>query len=88
METGVEAEMVFKLKQPAQAPRRRMSARQISKDVGVAVDEVMATLSELGEYVKSPASMLEEPVVRRLYEVLHRRYEPDKPKAAPPVNAG
>ena len=76
--------MVFKLKQPPQGPRRRMSARQISKELGVPVGEVMATLNELGEYVKSPASMLEEPVIRRLYEAVHRRYEPEKPKAAPP----
>ena len=76
--------MVFKLRQPPQRPRRRMSARQISKDVGVDANEVMAALAELGEYAKSPASMLEEPVVRRLYEALNGRYESDKPKAAPP----
>ena len=44
----------------------------------------MATLSDLGEYVKSPASMLEEPVIRRLHEALHLRYVSDTPKPAPP----
>lgn len=76
--------MVFKLKQPPQGPRRRMNARQISKEVGLSVDEVMSTLARLEEYVKSPASMLEEPVVRRLYENLDARYEADQQKAPPP----
>lgn len=81
---GLEAEIVFTKKQPPQAPRPRMNARQISKSTGIAVDEVMATVSDLGEYVKTPASMLEEPVVRRVYDALHLRYVSDKPRPTPP----
>lgn len=40
-------------------------------------------LSDLGEYVQSPASKLEEPVIRRLYEALGAQHESAKPKSPP-----
>ncbi|HTF39017.1 MAG TPA: hypothetical protein VK754_00295 [Propionibacteriaceae bacterium] len=40
-------------------------------------------LADLNEYVQSPASKLEEPVIRRLYEALSGQYEPEKPKPPP-----
>ena len=75
--------MVFKLKQPPQGPRRRMTARAVAKEVGLSTDTVMAALADLNEYVQSPASKLEEPVIRRLYEVLGGDYEPEVPKSPP-----
>ena len=40
-------------------------------------------LADLNEYVQSPPSKLEEPVIRRLYEALSGQYEPEKPKPPP-----
>lgn len=62
--------MVFKLAQPPQGPRRRMTARAVAKELGLSTDTVMAALADLNEYAQSPASKLEEPVIRRLYEAL------------------
>lgn len=75
--------MVFKLRQPPQEPRRRMSAREVAKDLGVRIEVVMAAIGELGEFVQSPASKLEEPVIRRLYAAMGGRYEPARPKPSP-----
>jgi hypothetical protein len=75
--------VVFKLKQPPLGPRCRMSAREIGKDLGVDIDRVMAALADLGEYVPSPASKLEEPVIRRLYEGLGAQQESAKPESPP-----
>jgi hypothetical protein len=43
----------------------------------------MTALGDLGEYIQSPASKLEEPVIRRLYEALGAQHEPAKPKSPP-----
>ena len=43
----------------------------------------MAALADLGEYVRSPASRLEEPVIRRLYEAMGGQLEPERPKSPP-----
>jgi hypothetical protein len=43
----------------------------------------LAALADLNEYVQSPASKLEEPVIRRLYEALGGHFEPEKPKPPP-----
>jgi hypothetical protein len=75
--------MVFRLRQPPQGPRPRMSAREVAIDVGAGVEQVMAMVSALGEYVQSPSSKLEEPVVRRLYDALGSTYETAKPKPPP-----
>jgi hypothetical protein len=75
--------VVFKLKQPPQVPRRRMTARAVANELGLSTDTVMAALADLNEYVQSPASKLEEPVIRRLYEALGGHYEPEKPKPPP-----
>ena len=75
--------MVFKLKQPPPGRRPRVSAQGVAKDLSVSTEKVMSALADLGEHVQSPASKLEEPVVRRLYEVLGGEYEPEKPKPPP-----
>jgi hypothetical protein len=75
--------MVFKLKQPPREPRPRVSAREVAKDLSVPPEMVMAALADLGEYVQSSASKLEEPVIRRLYEAMGNQYEPEKPKSPP-----
>jgi translation initiation factor IF-2 len=41
---------------------------ELAKEFGVTSKEVLAALTELGEYVKSPSSTVEAPVVRRLTE--------------------
>jgi translation initiation factor IF-2 len=41
---------------------------ELAKEFGVTSKDVLAALSELGEYVKSPSSTVEAPVVRRLTE--------------------
>ena len=46
--------------------KARVSA--IAKELGVPSKDVLAKLTELGEYVKSPSSTVEAPVVRRLHE--------------------
>jgi hypothetical protein len=75
--------VVFKLAQPPQGPRRRMTARAVAKELGLSTDTVMAALADLNEYAQSPASKLEELVIRRLYEALGGHYEPEKPKPTP-----
>lgn len=72
--------MVFKHKQPPLGPRRRASPREVARALDVDLDSVMAALVDLGEYVSSPASKIEEPVARRLYEALGGQYEPEAPK--------
>ncbi len=46
--------------------KARVSA--IAKELGVQSKDVLAKLTELGEYVKSPSSTVEAPVVRKLHE--------------------
>ncbi len=46
--------------------KARVSA--IAKELGVPSKDVLAKLTELGEYVKSPSSTVEAPVVRKLHE--------------------
>ena len=41
---------------------------ELAKEFGVTSKEVLAALTEMGEYVKSPSSTVEPPVVRRLTE--------------------
>ena len=60
-----------------------MTARAVAKELGLSTDTVMAALADLNEYAQSPASKLEEPVIRRLYEALGGHYEPEKPKPTP-----
>lgn len=43
----------------------------------------MSSLKDFGEYVSSPASKLEEPVLRRLYESLGYEYQPEPLKKPP-----
>ena len=41
---------------------------ELAKEFGVTSKEVLAALTDMGEYVKSPSSTVEPPVVRRLTE--------------------
>ena len=43
---------------------------ELAKELGVPSKEVLAKLSELGEFVKSASSTVEPPVVRKLKESL------------------
>src|SRR5699024_1543909 len=53
-------------------PRRRAVAKvrvhELAKEFGVPSKTVLATLSDMGEYVRSASSTVEAPVVRRLNE--------------------
>ena len=61
--------------------KARVSA--IAKELGVPSKDVLAKLTELGEYVKSPSSTVEAPVVRRLHEA----FPTPPPKAAKATKA-
>ncbi|MDQ4036774.1 MAG: translation initiation factor IF-2 N-terminal domain-containing protein, partial [Actinomycetota bacterium] len=61
--------------------KARVSA--IAKELGVPSKDVLAKLTELGEYVKSPSSTVEAPVVRRLHEA----FPTPAPKAAKAAKA-
>ncbi|NYI41829.1 translation initiation factor IF-2 [Demequina lutea] len=59
---------------------------EIAKEIGVSSKDLMAKLSELGEYVKGPSSTLEAPVVRKAKEAFPNATgpapEPSTPKVA------
>ncbi|MCW2526951.1 MAG: infB, partial [Pseudonocardiales bacterium] len=65
---------------------------ELAKELGVTSKVVLAKLNELGEYVKSPSSTVEAPVVRKLREALPVAAAPAKKapakKAAAPAAAG
>ena len=46
---------------------------ELAKELGVSSKDVLAKLSELGEFVKSASSTVEAPVARRLREAFPRR---------------
>ena len=52
---------------------------ELAKELGVDSKTVLAKLGELGEFVKSPSSTIEPPVVRRLRDAF--------PAAPPPAPA-
>ncbi|WP_233165049.1 translation initiation factor IF-2 N-terminal domain-containing protein, partial [Mycobacterium sp. AT1] len=56
---------------------------ELAKELGVTSKEVLARLSEQGEFVKSASSTVEAPVARRLREALGGGSKPAAPKAAP-----
>ncbi len=62
------------------AGKARVSA--LAKELGVTSKEVLAKLTEMGEYVKSASSTVEPPVARRLREAY-----PDAGSAAPAAAA-
>ncbi|MCK0177346.1 MULTISPECIES: translation initiation factor IF-2 [Mycobacteriaceae] len=55
---------------------------ELAKELGVTSKELLATLKEQGEFVKSASSTVEAPVARRLREKF------DKPASAPAKSAG
>jgi hypothetical protein len=56
--------VVFKLKQPPQGPRRRMTARAVAKELGLSTDTVMAAWPISMSTRNRQQSKLEEPVIR------------------------
>src|SRR6185312_12159499 len=59
---------------------------ELAKELGVPSKEVLAKLSELGEFVKSASSTVEAPVARKLREAFPGTAAPaakPAPKAAP-----
>jgi len=66
--------MVWKMKLPPPGPRPRRRVRELAKDLDVPVEQVLAILHEIGEFVSSPSSLVEEPVVAKVYERCGRPY--------------
>ena len=66
--------MVWKMKLPPPGPRPRRRVRELAKDLDVPVEQVLAILHEIGEFVSSPSSHVEEPVVAKVYERCGRPY--------------
>ncbi|NTV39736.1 MAG: GTP-binding protein, partial [Demequinaceae bacterium] len=58
---------------------------EIAKEIGVSSKDLMAKLSELGEYVKGPSSTLEAPVVRKAREAFPDAKGPAPEPATPKV---
>ncbi|MHA3705190.1 translation initiation factor IF-2 N-terminal domain-containing protein, partial [Jatrophihabitans sp. YIM 134969] len=62
----------------------------LAKEIGVTSKDVLAKLSELGEYVKSASSSIEAPVARRVREAFPEaaaKPAPAKKAAAKPAQA-
>jgi len=57
---------------------------ELAKELGVTSKEVLARLSEQGEFVKSASSTVEAPVARRLRESFGGAKAAAPEKAAPP----
>lgn len=69
---------LIKLQRP---PRHRQRIRDVAKEVGVSSRQLLAELSEMGEYASSAASYIEAPVIRAVHDRLGVAYvEPDKPE--------
>ena len=45
---------------------------ELAKELGKTSKEIMAKLTDMGEFVKSPSSTIEAPVVRKLRQALSR----------------
>ncbi|MFO7244151.1 MAG: translation initiation factor IF-2 N-terminal domain-containing protein, partial [Actinomycetes bacterium] len=56
---------------------------EIAKELGIPAKDLIAKLGELGEYVKSPSSTLEAPVVRKLREAFPAPAPAPEPEPAP-----
>ncbi|WP_328354205.1 translation initiation factor IF-2 [Mycobacterium sp. NBC_00419] len=61
---------------------------ELAKELGVSSKEVLARLSEQGEFVKSASSTVEAPVARRLREAFGGGKPAAAPKASPAKAAG
>ena len=61
---------------------------EIAKEIGVSSKDLMAKLSELGEYVKGPSSTLEAPVVRKAREAFPDAKGPAPEPSTPKVASG
>jgi translation initiation factor IF-2 len=60
---------------------------ELAKELGVTSKEVLAKLSDLGEFVKSASSTVEAPVARKLRAAYTKRDEAPKPNGAVAANA-
>jgi hypothetical protein len=65
----------------------KQRVHEVAKQLGVPVEEVLVRLSELGEFVKSASSTLEEPVTRRLYQLYGVSGRPQTLSAEPKDSA-
>ncbi|WP_243635422.1 translation initiation factor IF-2 N-terminal domain-containing protein, partial [Tsukamurella pulmonis] len=61
---------------------------ELAKELGVTSKEVLARLSEQGEFVKSASSTVEAPVARRLRESYGTKSDAAKPGPAPARKPG
>ena len=59
-----------------ETPRERLRVHELAKRVGRTNTEILALLADLGEYTRNHSSMLEPPVVRRVYEALDQTLPP------------
>lgn len=72
---------LIKLQRP---PRHRQRIRDVAKELGLSSRQLLAELSEMGEYASSAASYIESPVIRAVHDRLGVAYiEPDKPEPDP-----
>lgn len=73
--------MIFELKLPEPGPRRRWSAQELAAELGLEVTDVMTALKAVGEYVDNHRrKMIEEPVVKKVFEHFGRQYKAESPK--------
>ena len=63
--TVLEDQMVFTTKLSQPQPPSRRSAYRLASELGVGVEDIMATLNELGHYVASPRTHSIESVTAR-----------------------
>ena len=75
--------MVWNLKLPPPGPRPRRRVRELAEDLGASVEQVFAILNEIGEYVSSPLSFVEEPVMAKVYEHCGSSYSAPTGKPVP-----
>ncbi|MGV0742227.1 translation initiation factor IF-2 [Mycolicibacterium sp. XJ870] len=61
---------------------------ELAKELGVTSKELLATLKEQGEFVKSASSTVEAPVARRLRETVGGKKADEKPRTQPSAGNG
>lgn len=75
-----------------ETPRERLRVHEVAKRVDRPCAEILALLTDLGEYAPHRNSMLEPPVVRRIYQALGltppQRPAPQSPNVSTPPPTG
>ena len=59
---------------------------ELAKELGLESKELLSTLKEMGEFVRSASSTIEAPVVRRVTERIRAAEKGDQPPAAAPTS--